>query len=180
MEFRNPVYNSDNITIDCLINHPIYGWIPFTANPDDPEEHGRIIYSQVLASGPAPYVEPVLVINKEDVDVERNRRLNTTFTFMSKEYDCDEVSLSRITGAATLAGFAIGSGAKVGDLRWHGGFEDFVWISADNSLTPMDAPTCFSFGQAAASNQSSHVFAARNLKDSTPIPIDYMDDRYWP
>ena len=34
MEFRNPAYNAYG-TIDCEINHPQYGWIPFTADPND-------------------------------------------------------------------------------------------------------------------------------------------------
>ena len=34
MEYRNPKYNS-NGTIDCEINHPEYGWIPFTAHLED-------------------------------------------------------------------------------------------------------------------------------------------------
>lgn len=42
METRNPVWNGD--VIDCEINHPIYGWIPFTASPEDPEQHGRDIF----------------------------------------------------------------------------------------------------------------------------------------
>ena len=58
MEFRNPRYNQDGVTVDCEVNHPVYGWIPFTANPDDPEEHGRIIHAQTLAHGPAPFVAP--------------------------------------------------------------------------------------------------------------------------
>lgn len=57
MDFRDPVFNK-NGTIDCEINHPVYGWIPFTASPDDVEQHGRDIYAMSLAIGPAPYVEP--------------------------------------------------------------------------------------------------------------------------
>lgn len=34
MEYRNPQKTFD-VAIDCEINHPIYGWIPFTAYPDD-------------------------------------------------------------------------------------------------------------------------------------------------
>ena len=34
MDFRNPAYNAYG-TIDCEINHPQYGWIPFTADPND-------------------------------------------------------------------------------------------------------------------------------------------------
>jgi hypothetical protein len=34
----------ENGTIDCDFEHPKYGWIPFTADPNDVEEHGRAIY----------------------------------------------------------------------------------------------------------------------------------------
>ena len=34
MNFRNPVYTSNN-RINCEIDHPVYGWIPFTADPLD-------------------------------------------------------------------------------------------------------------------------------------------------
>ena len=56
MNYRNPIYN-ENDTIDCEIEHPEYGWIPFTADPNDVEEHGRAIYTQIKADGNiAPYV----------------------------------------------------------------------------------------------------------------------------
>jgi hypothetical protein len=35
-------------------------------------------------------------------------------------------------------------------------------------------------GQAAAANESAHIFAARALKDMSPIPSDFSDDAYWP
>ena len=58
MNYRNPIYNA-NDTIDCEIEHPQYGWIPFTADPNDCEEHGRAIYAQIKADGNiAPYVPP--------------------------------------------------------------------------------------------------------------------------
>lgn len=34
MEYRNPRRTS-GAAIDCEINHPVYGWIPFTADPSD-------------------------------------------------------------------------------------------------------------------------------------------------
>ena len=122
----------------------------------------------------------VAVQARADVNAERDRRLGTTFTFAGKSYDCDTASLARITGAATLAGFAMGAGAAAGNLRWHGGAADFMWIAADNTLTTMDAQTCFGFGNAAATNQSAHIFASRTIKAMDPIPSDYTDDKYWP
>lgn len=50
MEWRNPRYNHVG-TIDCEVNVPGLGWVPFTASPDDVEEHGRALYAEILASG---------------------------------------------------------------------------------------------------------------------------------
>lgn len=58
MEYRNPQYNHRG-TIDCEVNHPVHGWIPFTADPNDVEEHGRVLYQRILAAGSiATYVPP--------------------------------------------------------------------------------------------------------------------------
>ena len=34
MEYRNP-QKTAGVAIDCEINHPTFGWIPFTADPSD-------------------------------------------------------------------------------------------------------------------------------------------------
>ena len=60
MEIRNPTYNAFG-TIDCEINHPKFGWIPFTASPDDCEQSGPEIHARITlgeAGEIAPYVEP--------------------------------------------------------------------------------------------------------------------------
>ena len=43
--------------IDCEFNHPVYGWIPFTACADDPEPSGRDIHAAIL-SGVAGQITP--------------------------------------------------------------------------------------------------------------------------
>lgn len=59
MECRNLKYNKFG-TIDCEVDHPVLGWIPFTANPDDPEEIGREVYKTITESKVEikAYVEP--------------------------------------------------------------------------------------------------------------------------
>ena len=59
INWRFPRYNALG-TIDCEIEHSQFGWIPFTASEDDPEEHGRSIYQTILDSGEqiAPYEPP--------------------------------------------------------------------------------------------------------------------------
>lgn len=46
IEFRNVVV-LDGGRFDCEINHPGFGWIPFTASPDDIESHGREIWTAI-------------------------------------------------------------------------------------------------------------------------------------
>lgn len=71
---RSPAYNASG-GVDCEINHPDYGWIPFTASPDDPEDHGRVIYAAALAMGPAPYVEPPAPLSPTPILTRRQLRL---------------------------------------------------------------------------------------------------------
>jgi hypothetical protein len=71
MNARNPQQTAE-VAIDIELDHPIYGWIPFTASPDDP--HGADLYVQAFdgAFGPvAEYVaspEPVPVPVQPTVD----------------------------------------------------------------------------------------------------------------
>jgi hypothetical protein len=46
VNFRNVVRLEDGC-YDCEIEHPIFGWIPFTANPNDVEAHGRTIWMAI-------------------------------------------------------------------------------------------------------------------------------------
>lgn len=61
-ECKNPQYAApDNSLINVEWNHPEFGWIPFTASPDDVEQHCRDIYAAAIAGeyGPvAHYVAP--------------------------------------------------------------------------------------------------------------------------
>lgn len=46
LDYRN-VVEIDGGRFDCEINHPDFGWIPFTADPDDVEPHGRGIWTAI-------------------------------------------------------------------------------------------------------------------------------------
>lgn len=75
MEIRKPTYN-ENDTIDCEINHPEYGWIPFTADPNDCEENGRKIYTEIVEGKHgviSPYV-PYVPTDEEKALTVRGER----------------------------------------------------------------------------------------------------------
>lgn len=113
------------------------------------------------------------------VNKERDRRLSGDFVFNGFAFQRDPSSLQRITGAATLAGFAIARGAQPGDLRWANANQDFAWIASNNDVVAMDAQTAFEFGQAAAGVETSLIFKAKALREMDPIPADYSDDKWW-
>jgi hypothetical protein len=62
MNIANPAWaDAQQTLINCQIEHPEYGWIPFTASADDPEQHGRDIHAAILAGDHGPigaYVPP--------------------------------------------------------------------------------------------------------------------------
>lgn len=49
MQCRNPKFSDDAQRIDVEIEHPVYGWIPFTAAADDSEAMGRELHAQAVA-----------------------------------------------------------------------------------------------------------------------------------
>lgn len=151
----------------------------------DPVPQGKAVTSTSVqrVGGVVKFVHDLTDLpppSSDDVDTERDRRIAAGFVFGGVAYQSRPADRENIMGAATAALGAIVSGALPDDLRWHGGATDFVWIAADNSLTPMDAQTMFVFGQAAMSHKSAHIFAGAALKAMDPIPADYADDQWWP
>lgn len=62
MNAKEPKFTKSG-DIDLLVEHPVHGWIPFTASPNDCEEHGRELFTQAKAGEfgeVAAYVEPEL------------------------------------------------------------------------------------------------------------------------
>lgn len=133
---------------------------------------GVVTFVHDLADPSAP--------TSDAVDTERDRRISAGFTFGGVVYQSRPEDRENITGASLAALAAIMSGAQPGNLRWHGGDSDFMWIAADNTVHPMDAQTVFAFGQTAMAHKQGMIFAARALKDADPIPSDYTSDAYWP
>jgi len=92
MEYRNANYNIVG-SIDCEINHPHYGWVPFTASPDDVELIGLEVFNQAKDVA-APYIEqPVDLLDlSAKIRSDRNQLLLASDWTQVLDAPVDQVS----------------------------------------------------------------------------------------
>ena len=126
------------------------------------------------------HLNPPEVIGSSHIDAERDRRIDAGVEFQGVMFQSREADRENIAGAAQIGFMAMLAGAQPGDLRWLSQAEDYAWIAADNTLVPMDAQTVVEFGKFAAGRKQALIFAGRQLKNMSPIPADYADDKWWP
>lgn len=84
---RTPAFNSHG-TIDLEVEHPSFGWLPFTADPNDSEEAGRELHALALTEtfGPvAPYVAPPVPDPPTTVELEAEVQAITDALTVSDE-----------------------------------------------------------------------------------------------
>jgi hypothetical protein len=79
MLINNPKFNKDG-SIDCEIEHPELGWVPFTARSNDPEKHGKFIFEQALAKDPTPYKEVELIYTDTEKKTSMLKKLTVLFS----------------------------------------------------------------------------------------------------
>ncbi len=74
MRFRNAERLPDG-SIDCEIEHPTDGWVPFTARADDVEPNGVLIHTAAMATNPSRKVIPVLPTPAQERVARVDKRL---------------------------------------------------------------------------------------------------------
>lgn len=120
-----------------------------------------------------------------DVDRERDARINGGFIFDSVRYQTRSEDRENIAGAKSAATDAITLGAAEGEYDWQRLIDPdapavFQWIAEDNTSHPMDAQTMVRFGYAALAHKQRLIFAARAIKNMSPIPADFATNNdYW-
>lgn len=180
METRNASFNQRG-TIDLEINHPVYGWIPFTANPNDTgaEFDVSTFFAEVAQSGTvAEYVEPEPdPITRDQVNAERTRRIELGHAF----------SIAGVSEPIPLQGRAQDQTVYIALLVRAMGYKSAGItapaliirdaVDTTHQLTPDQMIDLV--GQ--AMGWFEQVMAASwALKDGTEIPADYNDHRHWP
>lgn len=124
--------------------------------------------------------DPIPAPTSEDVNAERDRRIDAGVIFEGVLYQSAIGDRENIAGSSQIAFMAILNGAERGDLRWADPNNDFYWIAADNSYVYMDAYQVVEFGKTVAAHKQAHIYACSNIKNMDPIPLDYRSDVYWP
>ena len=125
MEFRN-AQQVEGGAIDCEINHPAHGWIPFTAVAGDTgaEFDVDVLMAQMLPAAaeviPTPQVEldAIALQIAKQAKIEAVSSIKVT-TQSGKTFDGDEVSQDRMSRAVTASE----------------PLDTTTWILADNTPT---------------------------------------------
>lgn len=128
----------------------------------------------------AAWVLGTRVIEADEVDAERNRRINSGFRFDGHVYQSDPDSRENIAGAFNLALAHISQGGDANQTDWMEPGTSSEWRTRDNVQVPMTPSKMLDFGKAAFAHKASHIYAARALKAADPIPADFEADTHWP
>jgi hypothetical protein len=82
MQYRNAKYINENGWIDCEIDHPEHGWIPYTLDPDDQDmtvDNNQLLARMAANNDVGPYIPPtpeeIYEMEAEAVRLKRDRLL---------------------------------------------------------------------------------------------------------
>ena len=125
MQVKNPQWaNAEHTLIDLEVEHSQYGWIPFTANPNDPEEYGRQLYAEAAAGqfGPIAEYVPPPPPSADANKAEAERRLQST-DWVNQPDVYDPASTPHLTNRDAFLAYrsqvrAIAVNPVAGNLNW--------------------------------------------------------------
>jgi len=129
---RNVTYNAHG-TIDMEIDHSFYGWIPFTADPNDTEQLVRDLYASAISGtlgAIAPYVQGLADAQSQQLalmDSSYTTAVTAPIAYMGTTFQADQASQDLIASVLTAAGGALPAG--------------FAWYDVNN------APVTMTFAQ---------------------------------
>lgn len=72
---RNPRFSVHG-GIDCEVEHPTLGWIPYYATADDTEPFGVQVFTEAFEMGPAPHIpdDPAVILARQRAAMQCTRR----------------------------------------------------------------------------------------------------------
>ncbi len=166
METKNHVKNPDG-SIDCEVKHPTYGWVPFTASPEDVEGFGRDLFTQINNSD-LPEKQVLHQASIHDVRNEAERRIAVGTRINGRPFVCDVRTVTRLRGLIDLFE---SDAVPVDGVTYKTSHGDTLSI---NSLA--EAQRIYG---AVVMYVSGVIEASAKLQTMEPIPQDYTDDKWW-
>lgn len=159
MKIRNAKWLESGL-IDCEIEHPSLGWIPFTASPFDAGPL-HVVWDDLI-SGQHGEIE-AFVISLDDrkaqlisaVSKLRDTKETAGFPFCGKWFQSDERSVARLNSTALTASAALLSGQNP---------QFPAWTAADNTELAMDARGVLALQSALTLHAGALHAHARRLK----------------
>lgn len=171
MNFRNPSYNHLG-TIDCEIEHPVYGWIPFTANPDDTEQSGKDIYAAIIAAGNITAYQAPAITSSDLITYTATKRFEVEtagIVIDGQTIDTSRESQSMITGAYTYSQAHPTETIKFKSVSG--------WVTLDSATLAAIATAVGAHVQACFSVEATIDSSIANGSITTTAEIDSAD---WP
>ncbi|EDM3689394.1 hypothetical protein CSM81_07490 [Salmonella enterica subsp. enterica serovar Infantis] len=165
----------ENGLINCQVHFDGFDdFIPFTASPDDTEEHGRALFADLKAGkyGPvAPFtVTPeMLTAAKQakhaEISAWRNTQENGSiiFTLNEHRWDCGKASQTRLSPVVGVA--------KAGLLP-----PGFFWTDADNIDVPMTTDELVALEAAMQQNMVLQGFKIHERQRQMKEEVDKLTD----
>lgn len=182
MNWRDAKYNSEG-TIDCEIEHPELGWIPFTAVEGDTGSFFDVdeMISEIVADGniaeyvaPDPYEE--LVANFDSlVNEERDRRLLEGKSFSVTGHQ-DPIHLN-ILDETNLGGLATSALVQV---SLGNGSSTVQWRDNNNTVHTITFEQVLELHTLASQYKQDIYSSSWALKTMEVKPENYTNDLYWP
>jgi hypothetical protein len=159
MQVKNMKYTASGM-IEMEIYHPNYGWIPFSASPNDSELLGRELYAQAIAGtlgAIAPYIQSLA-----DAQTKRLAAMEAAYTialaapiaYLGTTFQADPESLALLAQTLTALGGATPSG-----LGWYD--VNNVKLAMTNAQLQGLGQTIFARGQPLFENKQAKKAAIR-------------------
>lgn len=180
MDYRDEKFVSAT-AITMEINHPVLGWIPFTAAQDDVEVHGRDLFAAASATA-TPYVAPEPdPPTAEQVNAERDRRI-----YAGTAIDVAGYGIIPLTGRERDQINLMTLASRAQAMKAAGVTTASMTIrdrdNINHLLTPDHMIQLVASGVAwiEATMKVSWDMKDRAGEFPNGIPADYTDDSYWP
>ena len=161
MKYKNPTFNA-NGTIDIELDHPVHGPIPFTATPDDPEEHGRLLFADARVAA-LPYVAPIPTLAQRNNEVDA---LRVQATSLGLPYDFADglgtIQLRNENDIRNVLGVAASGQALVSMSST----QTIAFRDSENVTHELSPAEVVSMGLAVSDFISAHYVTAWNHKDA--------------